>query len=81
MMTLNPLLNRNSRLMNFLESYPTNKTGSGLILFLTTKNAMEKPLNQPFVELNVTFLMNVPAQSAMLLSLTLLGMMVRRNRR
>ena len=30
---------KNSRLMNSLELYPTNRTGSGMILFLTTKNS------------------------------------------
>ena len=30
---------KNSRLMNYLELYPSNRTGSGMILFLTAKNS------------------------------------------
>lgn len=72
---------KNSRLMNSLESYPTNRTGSGMILFLTTKNAMVKPLNLHFVELNVTSLRSTPALSVMHHNLISLGMIVRKNHR
>ena len=72
---------KNSRLMNSLELYPTNRTGSGMILFLTTKNAMVKPLNLHFVELNVTSLMSTPALSVMHHNLISLGMIVRKNHR
>ena len=72
---------KNSRLMNSLELYPTNRTGSGMILFLTTKNAMVKPLNLHFVELNVTSLRSTPALSVMHHSLISLGMIVRKNHR
>ena len=73
--------NKNSRLMNSLELYPTNRTGSGMILFLTTKNAMVKPLNLHFVELNVTSLRSTPALSVMHHNLISLGMIVRKNHR
>ena len=72
---------KNSRLMNSLELYPTNRTGSGMILFLTTKNAMVKPLNLHFVELNVTSLRSTPALSVMHHNLISLGMIVRKNHR
>ena len=72
---------QNLRLMNSLESYPTNRTGSGMILFLTTKNAMVKPLNLYFVELNVTSLRSAHALSVMHHSLISHGMMVRKNHR
>ena len=72
---------KNLRLMNSLESYPTNRTGSGMILFLTTKNAMVKPLNLHFVELNVTSLRSAHALSVMHHNLISLGMMARKNHR
>lgn len=81
MMIQNLLHTRNLKLMNFHVSSPTNRTGNGMTFSLTTNNVMAKPSNLLSAESKAISIMNVLVLPAMLLNLTLLGMMVRKNPR